>query len=82
MIFLVSFVYFLFATIMPRFIISMRELYDRDLRYLWQGVNTRSGVLSLSIMAFMDVASGQNQVVEGNSEEIELGVVGDGAHQA
>ncbi|KAI9573186.1 hypothetical protein HD554DRAFT_2059614 [Boletus coccyginus] len=82
MIFLVSFVYFLFATIMPRFIISVREMYDRDLRHLWQGGNTQSGVLSHSIMAFVDVASRQDQVVGGNSEAIELGVVGDGAHQA
>jgi len=81
MIFLVSFVYFLFATIIPRFIISVRELYDRDLRHLWQGVNTRFGVLSQSIMAFADV-SGQDQVVEGNSEAIRLEVVGDGARQA
>ena len=31
---------------MPRFIISIRELYHRDLRKRWQGIDTGFGVFS------------------------------------
>jgi hypothetical protein len=89
--FLVCFVYLTFATIMPRFIISVRELYDRDLRPRWQGIDSGFGVLSqpivsqngsVSAIAFADIAPGQ-EVVEGDSdaydsEAIRLEVVGDG----
>jgi hypothetical protein len=88
--FLACFIYFIFATIMPRFIISVRELYDRDLRPRWQGIDSGFGVLSqpivsqngsVSAIAFVDIAPGR-EVVEGNtdnSEVIRLEVVGDGA---
>ena len=65
---------------MPRFIISVRELYDRDLRRRWQGVDTGFGVLSqpiagdnaaMSAIAFADVVPGQEQVVEGEANESE-----------
>lgn len=76
----------------PRFIISMRELYDRDLRDRWQGIDTGFGVLpesiasenaAVSTVAFTDT-SGHDQIVEGNvddSEGIQLVAVGDGARQ-
>jgi hypothetical protein len=71
---------------MPRFIISVRELYDRDLHGRWQGIDTGFGVLSqpvsdgnatISAIRFADVAPGQEQgqVVEGevdDSEEVRL----------
>jgi len=77
----------------PRFIISVRELYDRDLRGRWQGIDTGFGVLSqpvfsenaaVSAIVFTDVAPGQEQgqVAEGevdDSELIQLGVLGDGS---
>ena len=94
MLFLTNFVYLLLCPILPRFIISVRELYDRDLRGHFQGIDSGFGVLSqpiasqngaLSAIAFADVAPGQDQVVEGdadNSEAIRLEVVTDGACQA
>ena len=80
---------------MPRFIVSMRELHDRDLRARWQGIDTGFGVLSqpiasdnavVSAIAFADVApwQGQDQVVEGDeddSEAIRLEARGDGTRQ-
>jgi hypothetical protein len=54
---------------MPRFIISVRELYDRDLRGRWQWIDTGFGVLSqpisgrnatVSVIQFADVAPGQD----------------------
>lgn len=76
--------------IMPRFIISMRELYDRDLRARWQGIDSGFGVLSqpiagenaaVSAIALADVATGQEQGHEGDVEAIRLEEVGGGAHQ-
>ena len=66
--------------IMPRFIISVREMYDRDLRGRWQGVDTGFGVLSqpvssgnaaVSAIRFADAAPGQEegQVAEGEVED-------------
>ena len=64
---------------MPRFIISVRELYDRDHRRGWQGVDTRFGVLSqpianryalVSSIAFPDIPAEQDQVVEGDVDEL------------
>ena len=55
---------------MPRFIVSIRELYDRDLRGRWQGIDTGFGVLSqpvssgntvVSAIEFADVAAEQEQ---------------------
>jgi len=77
---------------MPRFIISVRELYDRDLRNRWQGIDTGFGVLSqpdssgnaaVSAIQFTDVALGQ-EVAEGevdDSEAIRLEMLGDGTRQ-
>jgi len=72
--------------IMPRFIISVRELYDRDLRGQLQGIDTGFGVLSQPVFSgnaarsaiqFADIASGQEEsrvaVGEmGDSEAIRL----------
>ena len=82
---------------MPRFIVSVRELYDRNLRARWQGIDTGFGVLSqpvssesaaVSTIEFADVApgqgQGQGQVVEGevdDSEAIRLEMLGDGMRQ-
>ena len=64
--------------IIPRFIISVRELYDRDLRGRWQGIDTGFGVLSqpvssgnavMSAIQFADVAPEQ---VEGQVAEDEV----------
>jgi len=95
MVFLDGFIYLIFATIMPRFIISVRELYDRDLRAQWQGVDTGFGVSSqpmvgqhwavVSAIAFADVTPGQDQVVEGDaddSEGVRPDVAADGVRQA
>jgi len=94
MVFLDAFIYLIFATIMPRFIISVRELYDRDLRAQWQGVDTGFGLSSqpmvgqhwaVSAIAFADVTPGQDQVVEGDaddSEGVRLGVAADGVRLA
>ena len=77
----------------PRFIIAVRELYDRNLRGHWQGIDTGFGVSSQSISSenvavsaieFADVAPEQGQVAGGevdNSEAIRLGVLGDGTRQ-
>jgi hypothetical protein len=78
--------YMTLCPIMPRFIISVRELYDRDLHRRWQGIDTGFGVLSqpvssgnaaMSAIRFADVAPVQEggQVVEGvvdDSEAIRL----------
>ena len=77
---------------MPRFIVSMRELHDRDLRARWQGIDTGFGVLSqpiasdnavVSAIAFVDVAPWQSrdQVVEDDEEAIRLEARGDGTRQ-
>ena len=56
---------------MPRFIISVRELYDRDLRGRRQGIDTGFGVSSqpissgnatVSVIRFAGVAPGQEGV--------------------
>ena len=80
---------------MPRFIVSVRELYDRDLRGRWQGLDTGFGVLSqpvssesaaVSTIEFADVAPGheQGQLARGevdNLEAIGMEVLGDGTRQ-
>ena len=80
---------------MPRFIVSVRELYDRDLRGRWQGLDTGFGVLSqpvssesaaVSTIEFADVAPGQEQgqLARGevdNLEAIGMEVLGDGTRQ-
>jgi hypothetical protein len=75
--------------IMPRFIISVRELYDRSLRGRGHGIDTGFGVSSqpgnadISAIEFADVTPGQEQgrVAEGevgDSEAIRLDELGDG----
>ena len=78
---------------MPRFIISVRELYDRDLRGLQQGIDTGFGVSSqpissgnaaLSAIQFADLAPGQeeSQAAGGGVDDpIRLEMVGDGTRQ-
>ena len=71
-IFPICFAYLTFATIVPRFIISVRELYSRDVRGRWQGIDTGFGLSShtissqneISAIAFADVAGGQAQEME------------------
>ena len=79
--------------IMPRFIISVRELHDRDLRGRWQGIDTGFGVLSqphisqnadMSAIEFADVTLGQDEVVEVDANEsgaIRLETLGDNVDQ-
>ena len=86
--------YVTLCPIMPRFIISVRELYDRDLRGRWQGIDTGFGVSShvfsenagVSAIRFADVTPGQEQgqAAEGeggDSEAIRLETLGDGTRQ-
>ena len=87
--FLNIFVYVTLCPIMPRFIISMRELYDRDLCGRWQGIDTGFGVFShpaasqnaaMSAIAFADVTPGQDELTDAGvdkSEPIQLEVLGD-----
>jgi len=83
------------CAMMPRFIIGVRELYDRDLRDRWQGVDTGFGVLSqpiagenavVSAIAFADITPGQSQgqVTEGDEDDpgtIRLEVLGNGTRR-
>ena len=69
--------------LMPRFIISMRELYDRDLRGRWQGIDTAfnissqpgvySGNAAVSAIQFADAAPGrgEDQEAEGEADDFE-----------
>ena len=77
---------------MPRFIISVREMYDHDSCSRQQGIDTGFGVSSqldghnaaVSAIAFADVTPGEDQGVEEDghdSEAIRLEAVGGGAHQ-
>ena len=75
----------------PRFIISIRELYDRDLRGNWEGNDTGFGVLSrpaangtvvVSTIAFAEANPSQSQAVEGDTEDAEgIAESGGGASQ-
>ena len=69
---------------MPRFIVSVRELYVRDLHGRWQGIDTGFGVLSqpisngnttrtVSAIRFADVTLGQEEVAvaEGEMDDLE-----------
>ena len=66
------------ASVVPRFIISTRELYDRDLRRSWEGNDTGFGVLSrpaangtavVSAIVFAEANPAQSQAVEGDAED-------------
>ncbi|KAN0097917.1 hypothetical protein V8E55_002363 [Tylopilus felleus] len=70
----------------PRFIISVREMYDRDLRHHVYGVDTAFGVLSrptasqntlVSAIAFVDIPPEEDQSVAevDESEDIQLKVL-------
>ena len=77
---------------MPRFIISVRELYDRDSRGRVYGIDSGFGVISqhetsqnatVSGIAFADNEAGGDQSVEGNvecQEGIQVEVRGDNEH--
>ena len=93
MLFLGAFTYLLWCSMMPRFIISVRELYERDPRRRQQGIDSGFGVSSqpdisenqaVSAIAFAEVIPEEGQMAEGQvgeSEGIQLEVVGDGARQ-
>lgn len=79
--------------LVPRFILSLRELYDRDLGGHWRGIDTAFGVSSqmissrdaaASAIAFAEISSEEGVAVEGCVDDLEvirLRVVGNGAHQ-
>lgn len=81
--------YIAICPMMPRFVISMRELYHRDLRGRSHGIDSGFGMLSQrlasqdgveSTIAFAAIAPGQSEIVEGGvdeSEAIPLEVLGD-----
>ena len=93
--FLATLSYTFIVVMSPRFIISIRELYDRDLRGRWNGIDSGFGVLSqavasedavVSAIAFADVNPGQEEDRameggEGDSEGIRLEPLGDGTQQ-
>ena len=68
----------LLCCLTPRFIISVRELYDRDLRGLRQGIDTGFGVLSqslsgenarISTILFADTAGGESWTGQRDEDE-------------
>lgn len=82
------------CVIMLRFIVGIRELYDRDLRKRWQGIDTGFGVFSqlvassnatVSVITFADASPDQGhwtaECSTDDSETIQLEMVGDGARQ-
>ena len=75
--------YIVVILIMPRFIISIRELYDHDCCSQWKGIDSGFGVLSqptvspnvvMSAIAFADVTirQGESQVGEGGVDDLEV----------
>ena len=63
------------CTIMPRFIISIRELYDREVRRDWQGIDSGFGLLSRSTggrmstgITYTEVVQGQGWTAEGDED--------------
>jgi len=90
--YLTAFSYMILFPMMPRFIISIRELYDHDLRgHRQQGIDTGFGYVvsenaAESAISFADVdpRQGQGQVVVGDADDPEtiwLEVLGDGMRQ-
>ncbi|KAF8122306.1 hypothetical protein EV363DRAFT_1182894, partial [Boletus edulis] len=72
--------YSLCCVMMPRFVISIRELYDRDLRERWQGIDTgfgrRTGQITttsdnMSTTALADVILGGRRVEDSETVELE-----------
>ena len=89
MLFLTTFSYSLTCAIMPRFIIGIRELYDRDIREQWQGVDTGfgrslvpssrgNGGVSATAFGSATLVGGR----AGDAEAIALGEVRDDVWQA
>lgn len=89
-----SFSCLLLCSVVPRFVISVRELYDHDPRRQRQGIDSGFGVSSqpttsenaaMSAIVFAEVSPEEGQIVEGEVGESEaisrLEVVEDGAHQ-
>ena len=84
--------YMILFPMMPRFIISIRALYDRDLRgHRQQGIDTGFGYVvsenaAVSAISFADVTpwQGQGQAVVGDADDSEadwFDVLGDGIRQ-
>ena len=81
---------------LPRFMIGIRELYDRDLHHDCQGIDSGFGISSrpatgenqtVPAIGLADVTLGQSagQTMEGdtgNPETVSLEGIRDGAHQA
>lgn len=84
-----------YCPIVPRFILDLRELHDRDLRGRWQRIDTafsaRSQPISeqdvaVSAISFAEASSAEGPSIEGCVDDLEvvrLRVVGysDGVHQ-
>jgi hypothetical protein len=72
------------SSMMPRFIISMRELYDRDPRGRWKGIDSgfkifpqpisgESAGTSMSVIPFVDIGpEGPSLIMEGATNEFEM----------
>ncbi|KAI9457547.1 hypothetical protein HD554DRAFT_1769883 [Boletus coccyginus] len=68
---LTAFSYIAICPIMPRFIISVRELYEHDLRGRWQGIDTGFGMLSepahedatVTVVAFSDGDADESEAI-------------------
>ncbi|KAI9462730.1 hypothetical protein HD554DRAFT_2175860 [Boletus coccyginus] len=67
--------------IMPRFIISVRELYDRDLHACCQGVDSGFGVLSQPRFAGAPTEQGHSQVEEEAVEATPVEELSDNTYQ-
>jgi len=83
MLFMDALGYSLSCAIMARFIISIRELYHRDVWDRWQGIDTGFGVFSQTI-DFVDVDPERGEAVDDimdDSRVIRLEAVGDSVHQ-
>lgn len=75
-----AFTYIIFYPLIPRFIISIRELYDGDIRGRLEGVDTGFGVLSqsdavpnrtVSAMVFMDVNPACHPPAEDDMDDLD-----------
>ena len=79
--------------LVPRFVLSLRELYDCDRDGRWGGIDTAFGGSSqpissrdvaASAIAFAEVSSGEDPAVEGRADDMEgtrLGAVGNPVRQ-
>lgn len=85
MLFLTTFVSIPLFTILPRFIVGVREMHERDPTRGWEGIDSAFGALSqpivsentaVSAITFPDFASGQTQILEEDDvEAIQLEVM-------